>query len=110
MNPKRKGYRDHRRASRQHFSNKWRERICDQMPKFDLIKEELDLAVSGKESEFFKLVHYNYYSTRWRSKYAGKTIIVAYDHSLRTPVTVWEEGVDYRVQKPNPVITKQTVA
>lgn len=104
MKQKRGGYRVHKRSALKHFRNQWRARIADEMPSIDLLRAELQKAVEGRESTFFTLVTFNHYSTRWRSEYAGKTIIVAYDHRLRVPVSVWEEGVDYRKVSGTPVI------
>lgn len=103
MNRKRGDYRAHKRSALTHFQSQWTSRVADEMPSLDLIRDELSKAVKGSSSGFFELVTFNHYSTRWRAHYAGKTIIVAYNHRLKVPVSVWEEGIDYRVMEPTPV-------
>jgi len=103
MYKKRGDYREHKRSALGHFRNQWRTRIADEMPDLELIRDELRRAISGQPSTFFTLVSHNHYSTRWRAYYAGKTIIVAYHHNLKVPVSVWEEGVDYRKVAPTPI-------
>lgn len=103
MHTKRGDYRAHKRSALSHFRTQWATRIADEMPDLDLIRAELRRAVEGQESAFFTLAGFNHYSTRWRAHFGGKTLIVAYHHNLRVPVSVWEEGVDYRKVEPRPV-------
>ena len=78
------------RRARQHFENRWREKISPEVPRYDLLKEVVRKAGSGQPQTFVTfLTHRPPHSSRWIATWQGKKVVIAYDHSVRLPMTCW---------------------